>query len=38
MVTGVLHEPIAMKLVWLLESESHLFARFYLRGASSPAS
>jgi len=38
MVTGVLHETIAMELVWLMENDSHLFARFYLRGASSPAS
>jgi len=38
MVTGVLHQPVDMKLVRLLESDSHLFARFYLRGASSPAS
>ena len=38
MVTGILHETIEMELVWLLEHDSHLFARFYLRGASSPAS
>ena len=31
MVTGVLHEPVTMKLVWLLESESHLFTRFSLQ-------
>jgi riboflavin-specific deaminase-like protein len=31
MVTGVLHETIDMKLVRLLESESHLFARFSLQ-------
>ena len=38
MVTGVLHQPVDMKLVSLMENDSHLFARFYLRGASSPAS
>jgi len=31
MVTGVLHEPVAMKLVWLHENDSHLFARFSLQ-------
>jgi riboflavin-specific deaminase-like protein len=31
MVTGVLHETIEMKLVRLLESDSHLFARFSLQ-------
>jgi hypothetical protein len=38
MVTGVLHETLEMELVSLLESDSHLFIRFYIRGASSPAS
>ena len=38
MVTGVLHETIEMELVSLLESESHLFARYCLRTASGPAS
>jgi riboflavin-specific deaminase-like protein len=38
MVSGVLHETAQMQLVWLLESDSHLFIRYYLRGASSPAS
>ena len=31
MVTGVLHEAIALKLRWLLENDSHLFARFSLQ-------
>ena len=31
MVTGVLHEPVAMKLVWLMENQDHLFARFSLQ-------
>ena len=31
MVTGVLHRTVEMKLVGLLESESHLFARFSLQ-------
>jgi riboflavin-specific deaminase-like protein len=31
MVTGVLHETVEMKLVRLLESDSHLFARFSLQ-------
>ena len=31
MVTGVLHETVTMKLVWLLESDGHLFARFSLQ-------
>ena len=31
MVTGVLHETVEMKLVSLLESEDHLFARFSLQ-------
>ena len=31
MVTGVLHEPVEMKLVRLLESDNHLFARFSLQ-------
>jgi riboflavin-specific deaminase-like protein len=31
MVTGVLHETIQMELASLLESESHLFARYQLR-------
>jgi riboflavin-specific deaminase-like protein len=31
MVTGVLHQTIEMKLVRLLESESHLFAHFSLQ-------
>jgi riboflavin-specific deaminase-like protein len=31
MVTGVLHETIEMELVSLLESDSHLFARFRLQ-------
>jgi len=31
MVTGVLHETVEMELLWLLESESHLFARFRLK-------
>ncbi len=30
MVTGVLHETAEMELLWLLESESHLFARYRL--------
>jgi riboflavin-specific deaminase-like protein len=38
MVSGVLHQPVDMNLVWLLENDGHLFARFDLRGASSPAS
>jgi riboflavin-specific deaminase-like protein len=31
MVTGVLHQAVDMQLVWLLESDSHLFARFSLQ-------
>jgi len=31
MVTGVLHQTVEMKLVRLLESQSHLFARFSLQ-------
>lgn len=31
MVSGVLHEPAEMELVWLLESESHLFMRYRLK-------
>ena len=31
MVTGVLHEPVEMKLVSLLENQSHLFLRFSLQ-------
>jgi riboflavin-specific deaminase-like protein len=31
MVTGVLHETVEMELVSLLESDSHLFARFRLQ-------
>ncbi len=31
MVTGVLHETVDMKLVRLLESDDHLFARFSLQ-------
>jgi riboflavin-specific deaminase-like protein len=31
MVTGVLHETVEMELVSLLESQSHLFARFRLQ-------
>jgi hypothetical protein len=31
MVTGVLHQTVEMKLVRLLESDSHLFARFSLQ-------
>lgn len=31
MVSGVLHETVEMELVSLLESESHLFARFQLK-------
>jgi riboflavin-specific deaminase-like protein len=30
MVSGVLHEPAGMDLVWLLENESHLFMRYRL--------
>ena len=33
MVTGVLHEPADMKLVWLLENDSHLFMRYRLSQA-----
>ena len=29
MVTGVLHEPVDMKLVWLLENDDHLFRTFF---------
>ena len=31
MVTGVLHQPVEMKLVRLLESDDHLFAHFSLQ-------
>ena len=31
MVSGVLHEAAPMELVWLLENESHLFARYQLK-------
>jgi riboflavin-specific deaminase-like protein len=31
MVSGVLHESVDMKLVWLMENQSHLFARFSLQ-------
>ena len=31
MVTGVLHDAIALELHWLLENDSHLFARFSLQ-------
>ena len=31
MVSGVLHETAEMELVWLLENESHLFARFQVK-------
>jgi riboflavin-specific deaminase-like protein len=37
LVSGVLHQAVDMKLVWLLENQDHLFARFDLRGASDPA-
>jgi len=38
MVTGVLHETVGLEVVSLLESDSHVFIRFYIRGASRPAS
>src|SRR5688572_19640107 len=31
LVTGILHEPVEMKLLSLLENQSHLFARFRLQ-------
>ena len=31
MVSGVLHETVELELVWLLESDSHLFIRFRLQ-------
>lgn len=30
LVSGVLHEPVPMELVWLLENEGHLFMRYRL--------
>jgi riboflavin-specific deaminase-like protein len=30
MVTGILHQPIGMEIVWLLENEGHLFTRYRL--------
>lgn len=34
LVAGVLHEPLEMELVWLLENESHLFMRYRLKPAT----
>lgn len=31
MVTGILHQPVGMELVWMLENESHLFARYRVK-------
>jgi len=36
MVSGVLHQTLEMDLVSLMESESHLFMRYYLRGHPAP--
>lgn len=31
LVSGVLHQPVEMDLVWLMENESHLFMRYGLK-------